>query len=303
MKYPIRGVALGACLFAASAFAANSEWTTPHKPFRIFGNTWYVGSQGLGAILVTSPQGHVLIDVPMAGNVPMIEANIRALGFRVEDVRLILNSHAHFDHAGGIAVLARDSGASVRASVAGARALRSGGDDADDPQHGTADRYAAVPEVETFADGETVKLGTLALTAHVTPGHTPGSTTWTWRSCEAGRCLDLVYADSVTPLSNKSYRYDDPAHPERLAGFRHGLATIAALPCDVLITPHPEASGFIDRVARRDAGDADALIDRNACRVYAAKGAALLDARLIKEHAQARPAGRDSAGPGALDPD
>lgn len=287
MKHLIRGVVFAACVFAASAHAANEDWTAPQKPFRIYGDTWYVGSHGLAAVLVTSPQGHVLIDAPMAENVPMIEANIRALGFRVEDVRLILNSHAHFDHAGGIAALARDSGASVRASAAGARALRSGGDDADDPQHGDADAYAAVPKVETFADGDVVRLGTLALTAHLTPGHTPGSTTWTWRSCEARRCLDLVYADSVTPLSNKGYRYDDPAHPERLADFRRGLATIAALPCDVLITPHPEASGFLDRVARRDAGDADALVDRNACRVYAAKGTALLDARIAREHAAA----------------
>lgn len=286
MKHLIRAAAFGACLFAVSALAANKDWSAPQKPFRIVGNTWYVGSHGLSAILITSPQGHVLIDAPMAENVPMIEANIRALGFRVEDVRLILNSHAHFDHAGGIAALAQDSGASVRASAAGARALRSGGDDADDPQHGEADPYAAVPRVETFADGETVKLGALALTAHVTPGHTPGSTTWTWRSCEAKRCLDLVYADSVTPLSNKSYRYDDTVHPERLTDFRRGLATIAALPCDVLITPHPDASGFLDRIARRDAGDADALVDRNACRLYAAKGTSLLDARIAKEHAQ-----------------
>jgi metallo-beta-lactamase class B len=289
MKRFVRGAALGAAVFcSAAAAAAPPEWTAPQAPFRIHGDTYYVGTRGLGAILIASPQGHVLIDVPMAENAKTIEANIRALGFRVEDVRLILNSHAHFDHAGGIAALAHDSGAKVRASAASARALRSGGDDPDDPQHGMAAAFAPVAVAATFADGETVRLGPIALTAHLTPGHTPGSTTWSWRSCEGGRCLDLVYADSLTLLSAAGYRYGDPAHPERVAGFRRGLDTIAALPCDVLITPHPEASGFLDRVARRDAGEADALVDRTACRRYAEAGGARLQARLAEEKAAQR---------------
>lgn len=287
MKSFVRGAALGAGLLFLSAAAAadNPEWTAAQTPFHIYGNTYYVGSHGLSAILITSPEGHVLIDVPMAENVKAIEANIRALGFRVEDVRLILNSHAHFDHAGGIAALARDSGAKVRASVAGARALKSGGNDADDPQYGTAAPYAPVTVAATFADGEMLRQGPLALTAHLTPGHTPGSTTWSWRSCENKRCLDFVYADSITLFTNDTYRYGDPAHPERVADYRRGLDTIAALPCDVLITPHPDASGFLDRVARRDAGEADALIDRTACREYAKRGSGLLDAHLAKEKA------------------
>ena len=134
---------------------------------------------------MTSDSGHILIDAPLARNAELIEANVRALGFRVEDIRVILNSHAHFDHAGGIARLARDSGAEVRASVAGARALRTGGNDPDDPQHGLAGGYAPVDVAATLADGDVVRVGTLALTARLTPGHTPGSTTWTWRSCEA----------------------------------------------------------------------------------------------------------------------
>ena len=133
------------------------------------------------------------------------------------------------------------------------RALRSGGDDPDDPQHGSADRYAPVKVAATFADGEVVRVGELALTAHLTPGHTPGSTSWSWRSCEQADCLDIVYADSLTALTAGSYRYSDPAHPERLAGFRRGLDVVADLPCDILVTPHPEASGFDERIARRGA--------------------------------------------------
>lgn len=291
MKRFVRAAVIGAglsCFSAAVTAADPPDWTVPQKPFRIYGDTYYVGTHGLSAILITSPKGHVLIDAPMAENVAKIEANVRALGFRVEDIRLILNSHAHFDHAGGIAALVRDSGAEVRASAAGARALSRGGDDPDDPQYGGASSYAAVARVSAFADGETLREGPLALTAHLTPGHTPGSTSWTWRSCEGKRCLDLVYADSVTPLTAGAYRYSDPAHPERVADFRRGLKTLAALPCDVLITPHPDASGFLDRVARRDAGEADALVDRDACRRYAEKGSARLDARIAEEQAGAK---------------
>lgn len=273
----------GALALAAILFAAPSSWSEAQAPYRIHGNTWNVGTRGLASILVTSDAGHVLIDAPLAQNVGLIEANVRALGFRVEDIRVILNTHAHFDHAGGIARLARDSGAEVRASVAGARALRSGGDDPDDPQHGSADPYAPVQVAATLADEEVVRVGELALTAHLTPGHTPGSTTWTWRSCEQARCFDMVYADSLTALSSKGYRYSDPAHPERLAGFRRGLEVVAGLPCDILVTPHPEASGFDQRLARREAGDADALVDRGACRRYAEGARERLEAQVERE--------------------
>lgn len=273
----------GALALSMALAASPPSWSEPQAPYRIHGNTWYVGSRGLSSILVTSEAGHVLIDVPLAANAARIEANVRALGFRVEDIRVILNSHAHFDHAGGIARLARDSGAEVRASVAGARALRSGGDDPDDPQRGSADRFDAVEVAATFDDGEVVRVGELALTAHLTPGHTPGSTSWSWRSCEPSGCLDLVYADSLTALGSGDYRYSDPAHPERLAGFRRGLDAIADLPCDILVTPHPEASGFDRRVARREAGEPAALVDREACRRYSTEAARRLDERIERE--------------------
>ena len=283
MKHLLTAIACALGAFAAADVSA--QWTAPHPPFRVHGNTWYVGSQGLSALLLTSDAGHVLIDVPMAENVALIEANIRSLGFRVEDIRLIVNSHPHFDHAGGIAALAKSSGADVRASVAATRALRAGGDDVDDPQYGTASLFAAVTNAQPYADGETLREGSISLTPHATPGHTPGSTTWTWRSCDGDQCLDMVYADSLTAFSNDAYRYSDAAHPQRLQNFRQGLARVAALRCDVLITPHPEASGFFDRVKQRDGGDADALIDRDACRAYADAASVKLDKRIAEETA------------------
>ena len=153
----------------------------------MFGNTYYVGTAGLGAVLVTSAAGHVLLDGALPQSAPRIDASIRKLGFRTEDVRLILNSHAHYDHAGGIAALARQSGATVAASASGARAIETGEPTKDDPQYAfgrEANGFPPVEGVRVVADGETLRVGDVAITAHYTPGHTPGATTWTWRSCE-----------------------------------------------------------------------------------------------------------------------
>jgi metallo-beta-lactamase class B len=224
----------------------------------------------------------VLIDGTLPENAPLIESNIRALGFRVQDIKLILNSHAHGDHAGAIAALARDSGAQVAASAASAKALKLGGDDPDDPQHGMAPFYPKVSNVRVLVDGQTVHVGSLALQMHAMPGHTPGSSGWTWRSCEESRCLSMVYADSLSLLSTDDYRYTDPAHPERLAGYRRALAMLAALPCDILLTPHPR-DGFFDKAARMAPGKPNPLIDAQACKAYAAEGQQNLEARLRKE--------------------
>ena len=279
----IAAFALAAALGPALAAAADAHpaWRQPQAPQRIYGNTWYVGSRGLGAILVTSPQGHVLIDGTLPDNARMVEANIRALGFRLKDVKLILNTHAHGDHAGAIAAIARDTGATVEARAAQASALRAGGTDRNDPQYGDAPLFPPVENVEVIGDDATVRLGPLAIQAHPTPGHTPGGTTWTWTSCQAGRCLHMVYADSLTLLAAGRYRFTDPAHPERLQRFTRGLATLSALPCDILLTPHPEASDFWARV------DAHALRDPSACRDYARRGEQGMQARVAAERAPA----------------
>ena len=125
----------------------------------------------------------------------------------------------------------------------------------------------------------------VAVTAHYTPGHTPGSTAWTWTSCAVGRCLRMAYADSLTPISASGFRFSDD--PRRVAAFRRAIATVAALPCDILLTPHPDASGFWQKVAQRtSASDAAPLIDTGACRAYAATAAKELDARLAQEQAE-----------------
>lgn len=270
----------------ATACAACVEWNAPQRPFRIYGNTFYVGTRGLGAVLVTSERGHVLIDGGLPESAPHILSNIRALGFRPEDVRLILNSHAHFDHAGGIAALRQASGASVAASPWSAPVLERGNSGSDDPQFGVLPSFPPVPRARTIADGETLRVGPLMLTARFTPGHTPGGTSWSWRSCEEGRCLDLVYADSQTPVSADGFQFTrNQTYPSVLADFQRSYATLEALPCDILLTPHPAASGLWERLAARDGGSPDALVDRGACKRYAAAARQLLARRLAAEAA------------------
>lgn len=269
---------------AGGAMAMQASWSQPRKPFRIYGNTWYVGSEGLSAILITSPKGHVLIDGTLERNAPMIEANIRALGFRLRDIRVILNSHAHHDHAGAIAALARDSGARVMASIEGARELEAGGDDPADPLYGDVPRYPAVPHVETVRDGGVVRVGSLAVAVHDTPGHTPGNASFTWRSCEGSRCLAMAYVGSLTAIGRPGYRFSE--HPQVVASFRQSFRTVAALPCDILLAPHPDAIDFMGKVAARDRGvKPDPLVDARACQRLAATSRHDFDAVLAKERA------------------
>jgi len=226
--------------FAASPTAPVKEWSEPSPPHVIYGNTYQVGTKGLSSILITSPQGHILIDGTWTGNAPLIEANIRKLGFRVEDIKLILNSHAHHDHAGAIGQLAKDSGATVRATAAGAKAMRLGGKDPDDPQYeaDSKDAYPVFPVTGDIVDGSVVTVGPLKLTAHITPGHTPGGTAWAWDACKGNACKHIAYVDSLFAFSSATYRYTD--HPAFVSEYRKTFDRVAALPCDILVTPHPE---------------------------------------------------------------
>ncbi|WP_212756880.1 subclass B3 metallo-beta-lactamase [Usitatibacter rugosus] len=261
-------------LIAQSVFAHTANdascvndpsWTAPQKPFRIYGNTWHVGPRGLGVFLITAPTGNVLIDGGVPGNAPLIEANIRSLGIKLRDIRWILNSHAHCDHAGGIAQLARASGAQIIASAADTQLLARGG--RDDPQYSDRFPFPPVRVTRTVADGESLRLGDLVLTAHSTPGHTKGNTTWTWKSCEDTRCLHMVLVGS---LSAPGYRLiANPKYPDIVKDFEHGFAVVEALPCEIALAPHPGMVSFWQRVAKRDQGDADALMDSTVCRAYA----------------------------------
>jgi metallo-beta-lactamase class B len=258
----------------------------PQSPFRIYGNTYYVGTHGLGSILITSRQGHVLIDGGLPESVPQIVAHIRSLGFRAEDIKLIVNSHAHFDHAGGIAELQKLSGAQVAASKWTAEVMRRGAVARDDPQFGVIIPIAHVARVTVLKDGEVLTIGPVNMTAHLTPGHTPGGTSWTWRSCEDARCLNLVYADSLTSVSADGFLFSrSKLYPHAVEDFERSFAFLENTPCDILITPHPDFSNLWQRLEMRRSNP-DALIDTTACRALAERSREQLHKRLAVERGQ-----------------
>ena len=261
-----------------------ATWNTPQAPFKLYGNTYYVGPHGLSSILIDSGSGLVLIDGTLSESVPQIVANIRTLGFRIQDIKLILNSHVHYDHAGGIAELQRLSGATVVASKWSAALLSKGGEAPDDPQYGTLRSVDPVAHVRTLRDGELLHLGNLTLTPHATPGHTPGGTSWTWQSCEAARCLNMVYMDSVTAVSADDFKFTQrPAYPH-MEDFEQSFTFLETTPCDILVTAHPDMTALWDHLAQRNQGiTPDPVIDPTGCQKLAARSRAALQKRVATE--------------------
>ncbi len=261
------------------------EWNKPREPFKIFGNSYFVGTDGLSAILIAGNQGLILLDGGLEQSAALIDANIRKLGFKTEDVKLIVNSHGHYDHAGGIAALQRASGATVAASPSGADALQRGENTTDDPQYGfgkAENGFPPVKNVKVIKDSEVLTVGNISITAVFTPGHTPGSTTWTWRSCEGSQCLNLVYADSISAVAAPGFKYT--AEPERVNAFRRSISRLGELPCDIVVSTHPGATRLDDKIKKRAAqkGGPDPFVDHG-CKALAATALKGLEARIAEE--------------------
>ncbi len=283
---------MGASLMAAPAADLEpkqcyncADWNEPQEPFQLAPNTWYIGPKGLSVLMVRTPEGLVVFDAGLPQTVPVIEANLKALGHGLGDIKLILNSHAHYDHAGGLAALSRLSGAPVATRTLGAKALSIGNVDPADPQaaFGADNAYPPVSNVKSLGDSETIQFGGLTINSHDSTGHTPGSTSYSWRDCGNGVCVDMVYADSITAVSAPEFRFtDDPA---RLAVFEATFDRLAGLPCQVLVSTHPDFSGLFEKAAKT--GGPERFIDPDSCRDYAAKGRERLALRL-KEEAEAQ---------------
>jgi len=248
----------------------------------VFGNTYWVGTKGLGAVLITSDRGHILIDGALPESVPQIRDHIKELGFKLEDVRLLLNTHVHYDHAGGLGQLQQLTGAHAAASADAAKVFASGQSGPDDPQYGILPPIDRLRNVEVVRQGQLLKVGSLMVMARMTPGHTPGGTSWSWKSCEGPRCLDVVYADSLTPVSADGFKYSTSPLAKEFEG---SYARLETMRCDILLTPHPAFAEVFEKLAARDAGKADAFIDPGACKRYVAAGRQNLAARVERERA------------------
>ena len=234
----------------------NPEWREPFPPFQLADNLYYVGSKGLASYLVTTPEGHVLINSDLADSLPLLRESVEKLGFQLGDVKILLISHAHFDHCGGSAAIKDATGAQYMVMEGDAEVVESGGK-ADFQYGGSAEaQYPPAKVDRVLHDRDEITLGGTTLVAHRTPGHTKGCTTWTLRVKDAGQDRDVVIVGS--PNVNDGYRLvNNPAYWEIAADYAEGLATLESLPCDLFLGAHGSYFGLEQKVARRgDAGGA-----------------------------------------------
>jgi metallo-beta-lactamase class B len=258
--------ALGAVAFdlaiapTSLSAAPNPDWTTPLQPFRIVGNLHYVGSRDLASYLITTPQGHILINSNLATSPTQISASIRKLGFSLHEVKILLISHAHYDHCAGSAKLRQDSGAKYMVMDADIPVVESGGKK--DFHFGTDPTmfFPATKVDRPLQDGEQVALGDTVLTAHKTAGHTKGCTTWTLKVTENGKTLNAVIVGSPYALSGYNL-IDDKQYPQIAADFTQQFQTLKSLPCDIFLGAHGGYFGLLAKFDRQKAGDANAFVD------------------------------------------
>ena len=276
-------LALLALAAPAGAQLDPPAWTRPIAPFHVVGPIWYVGSEGLAAYLIKTRDGAILLDGTMAENVPAIERNIVSVGVPLRRVRVLLNSHAHFDHAAGLAKLKADTGARLVAGAGDADALNTGTPPGE-VSYGVI-RFPAVRVDRAVRDGEQVRLGGVTLTAHATPGHTPGNTSWSMRVTEGGRTLDVVFAGSLTVAGNRLV--GNARYPGIVADFRRSFAMVAALPADVVLPFHPEGADVIGRGKRAAAGEAGAFLAPGLLARTATEAQAAFDKELTRQTAAA----------------
>ncbi|WBO22878.1 subclass B3 metallo-beta-lactamase [Sphingomonas abietis] len=258
-----------ATLAAAAAIAPSParatdppEWWSPVKPFHIAGPVYYVGTKGLAAYLIRTRSGAILLDGTLASNAPLIERNIESLGVPLHSVRLLISDHAHDDHVGAFARIQRDSGARLLAS-AGDRWALEHGTPRGDTDYGVR-RFGPVRVVGVVADGQTIHWGNVALTAHLTPGHTPGCTSWSMTIREHGVPHQILFLGSITVAGN--ILVGNHAYPAVVRDYRTTFAKLARMHPDILLTSHPEMAGVLEREVRHEAGDADAFLDPDALR-------------------------------------
>ncbi|WP_311268703.1 subclass B3 metallo-beta-lactamase [Sphingobium sp. WCS2017Hpa-17] len=258
------------------------RWLAPQPAVRLHGATYLVGFGGLNVALIRTSAGLILIDGAVPQAVGDIERKIAAMGFSIRQVKLILSTEPHFDHAGGIAALARDSSATVIASGPAAAVLRQGGGDPDDPQAAWLERFPGVTKLRVARDGETIRLGDTIVTAQATPGHTLGSMSWRWKSCEGKDCRTIVFAASLNPIAADGWRFADPAHRQFVAAFRSSIARMKVMPCDMLIASHPQ-DGDAERVAQlARARTPNPFVDPGVCRRYAERAETALAKKLAE---------------------
>ena len=272
-------VPVGAADSRAADAASRGPLNQPQAPFRIADDLYYVGMSDVTSYLIVTKDGYILIDGGFASSAPQILDHIRTLGFDPKKVKFLLNSHAHYDHAGGLAAVKAATGAVMVASAADAAVLEAGG------TNDFALKNGAFPPVKVdriVADGESVMLGGVSITAHVTAGHTKGCTTWTLPVTIDGARENALFLCSLSVLP--AYRLiGNPAYPNQAADFENSFATLKGLKCDVFLASHGNFFDMKEKLAKLQAGaKPNPFIDPEGCRAFFAKAEAVFDRRLAE---------------------
>ena len=279
----LAAVILAACAFAPLAHAQR-EWNTPTTPFQVIGNIYYVGTKGLGSYLITTSQGHFLLDGATKEAAPLIERNIETLGFKLTDVKYLLNSHAHYDHSGGLAELKRKSGAQLVASEGDRSALEGGFYLGWENRH---DFDAPSVKVDgTIADRGTLTLGDVTITANLTPGHTRGCTSWSLPVVEQGKTLKVLVFCSSSVAANRLA--NPPQYPGIVEDYEKTFVKAKTLKVDVFLAPHPEFFGMEAKRARLGQSGANPFIGPADFAVYIARSEEDFRKQLASQRAAAK---------------
>jgi metallo-beta-lactamase class B len=276
---------LAAVITQRSAFSQTNDWLEPFPAFRIAGNLYYVGSRGLASYLVTTPEGHILINSNLEKSVPMLRASIEKLGFKYSDVKILLISHAHWDHNAGSALIKKETGAKYMVMAEDVSAVESGGKTDFNYGNDEGTYYPATKVDRTLHDKDEVKLGGTVLVAHLTAGHTKGCTTWTMKVGDGAKALDAVIVCS--PNVNPGYKLvNNASYPGIADDYARMFRTLAALPCDLFLGAHGSYYDLEAKYGRMQKGDASAFVDPAGYKKFIAAKTAEFQAGLKKQQAQ-----------------
>lgn len=270
---------------AIPAFAQqNASWTAPFEPFKVMDNLYYVGSAGLSSWLITTPKGDILLDVGVPANAPMVEEHIQKLGFKLSDIKILLNSHSHFDHAGGLAKLKADTGATLMVSQGDKYAVENGVYPGS--ENVKAMDYPGVKVDKVVKDGDKITLGGVTLTAMITPGHTQGCTSYLMPLKDAkGKPHTAFFFCSATVAANRLY--PNPQYPGIIDDYRKTFAKVKTVKADIYLAPHAEFYDLPGKRAALAAGNANAFVKPGEVQTAIAKFEADFNTGLAQQQARA----------------
>ena len=273
---------LSALVFSSITFAGDPSWSAPHEPFQITDHIYSVGTEGIGVYLITTPEGHILIDASTQQGAKVVEANIKTLGFKLTDIKYLLENHAHDDHVGGLAQLKKSTGAKLLASKADRYALENGVHHGDNENGPT--KFPAVKVDKIIKDGEHIKLGGISLQTVFTPGHTSGCTSWLTRDTSKGKDYSVFFLGSLSVAGNRLL--NNKTDPQIVADYRKSFARTKAIQADILLIGHPPFIQFDEKYQALQNGNHDAFVDPQLLQTFVARAETAFEEELKKQQVQ-----------------